>query len=76
MVRPMGRPIAKKAITLEDLREESRAPCEARNLSGRTHEWWSSRRAELESRLPENVTQGHIPRPLPARTVADIAVLR
>jgi hypothetical protein len=31
MVRPMGRPIAKKAITLEDLREESLAHCEARN---------------------------------------------
>jgi hypothetical protein len=31
MVRAMGRPIAKKAITLEDLREESLAHCEARN---------------------------------------------
>jgi hypothetical protein len=39
MVRPIGRPIAKKAIALEDLREESRAHCEARNLSGRTIEW-------------------------------------
>jgi hypothetical protein len=38
MVRPMGRPIAKKAIMLEDLREESLARCEARNLSGRTLE--------------------------------------
>jgi hypothetical protein len=76
MVRPMGRPIAKKATTLEDLREESLAHCAARNLCGRTHEWWSSRRAELESRLPENVTQDHIPRSLPARTVAEIAVLR
>jgi hypothetical protein len=38
-VRPMGRPIAKKATTLEDLREESLAHCEARNLSGRTIEW-------------------------------------
>jgi hypothetical protein len=75
MVRPMGRPIAKKATTLEDLRE-SLTHCEARNLCGRTHEWWSSRRAELESRLPENVTQGRIPRSLPARTVADIAILR
>lgn len=39
MVRPMGRPIAKKAVRLEDLREESLARCEARNLSGRTIEW-------------------------------------
>jgi hypothetical protein len=61
---------------LEDLREESLAHCEARNICGRIHEWWSCRRAELESRLPENVTQGRIPRSLPARTNVDIAILR
>ena len=72
----MGRPIAKKAIALEDLHEESRAHCEARNLAAGPLEWWSSRRAELESRLLENLTRGHIPRSLPARTVADIAALR
>ena len=34
MVRPIGRPMARKAISLEDLREEFLAHCEARNLSG------------------------------------------
>jgi hypothetical protein len=33
MVRPIGRPTAMKAISLEDLREEFLAHCEARNLS-------------------------------------------
>jgi hypothetical protein len=75
MVRPVGRPIAKKATTLEDV---ARVPGALRGPepSGRTLEWWSSRRAELESRLPENVTQGRIPRSLPARTDVEIAVLR
>lgn len=31
MVRPVGRPMARKAITLEDLREEFLVHCEARN---------------------------------------------
>jgi hypothetical protein len=35
--------MAKKAITLEDLREEFLAHCEARNLSGRTLEWYGDR---------------------------------
>jgi hypothetical protein len=43
MVRPAGRPLARRAVTLEDLREESLAHCEARNLSGRTLEWYSDR---------------------------------
>jgi site-specific recombinase XerC len=43
MVRPVGRPMARKAISLEDLREEFLAHCEARNLSGRTVEWYDDR---------------------------------
>lgn len=43
MVRPIGRPLAKKAITLEDLRQDFLAHCEARNLSERTLEWYSDR---------------------------------
>jgi integrase/recombinase XerD len=43
MVRPLGRPLARRAITLEDLREEFLAHCEARNLSGRTLEWYAER---------------------------------
>ena len=43
MTRPIGRPMARKAITLEDLREEFLAHCEARNLSGRTLEWYGDR---------------------------------
>ncbi len=43
MVRPIGRPMARKAITLEDLREEFLAHCEARNLSGRALEWYGDR---------------------------------
>ena len=43
MVRPIGRPMARKAITLEDLREEFLAHCEALNLSGRTLEWYGDR---------------------------------
>jgi hypothetical protein len=38
MVRPLGRPLARRAATLEDLREEFLAHREARNLSGRS-EW-------------------------------------
>jgi hypothetical protein len=34
MVRPVGRPMASKPTTLEDLRED----CETRNLSGKTVE--------------------------------------
>ena len=34
MVRPAGRPLARRADTLEDLRDEFLAHCEARNLSG------------------------------------------
>jgi integrase/recombinase XerD len=43
MVRPLGRPLARRADTLEDLREEFLAHCEARNLSGRTLEWYADR---------------------------------
>jgi hypothetical protein len=40
MVRPLGRPLARRADTLEDLREEFLAHCEARNLIRRTLEWY------------------------------------
>ena len=43
MVRPLGRPLARKAVTLEDLREDFLAHCEARNLSQRTLEWYGDR---------------------------------
>jgi site-specific recombinase XerD len=43
MVRPVGRPMARKPITLEDLREEFLAHCESRNLSARTLDWYSDR---------------------------------
>ncbi len=43
MVRPLGRPLARKAVTLEDLREDFLAHCEARNLSERTLEWYGDR---------------------------------
>jgi site-specific recombinase XerD len=43
MVRPLGRPLAKRAVTLDDLREEFLAHCEARNLSARTLEWYADR---------------------------------
>src|SRR6058998_3400459 len=43
MVRPLGRPLARRAATLEDLRNEFLAHCEARNLSGRTLEWYADR---------------------------------
>ncbi len=43
MVRPLGRPLARRAVTLDDLREEFLAHCEARNLSPRTLEWYADR---------------------------------
>jgi Phage integrase, N-terminal SAM-like domain len=43
MVRPLGRPLARRDGTLEDLREEFLAHCEARNLSGRTLQWYADR---------------------------------
>jgi hypothetical protein len=43
MVRPLGRPLERKAVTLEDLREDFLAHCEARNLSERTLEWYGDR---------------------------------
>ena len=43
MVRPLGRPITRSALTVEDLRQEFLAHCEARNLSGRTLEWYADR---------------------------------
>jgi hypothetical protein len=43
MVHPVGRPMERKPITLEDLREEFLARCEARNLSGRTVQWYDDR---------------------------------
>ena len=35
--------MAGKTVTLEDLREEFLAHCEARNLSGKTLEWYEDR---------------------------------
>lgn len=43
MVRPIGRPLARGAMTLEELREEFLASCEARNLRPRTLEWYEDR---------------------------------
>lgn len=43
MVRRVGQPMARKPITLGDLREEFLAHCEARNLSGKTVEWYDDR---------------------------------
>ncbi len=43
MVRPVGRPMARKPVTLEDLRQEFLAHCESRNLSGRTLDWYDDR---------------------------------
>jgi site-specific recombinase XerD len=43
MVRAIGRPMARKTVTLEDLREQFLAHCEACNLSGRTVEWYADR---------------------------------
>jgi hypothetical protein len=47
MVRPIGRPMARKTVTLEDLREEFLAHCEARNLSGKTLVWYDDRTRRL-----------------------------
>ncbi len=44
MVRPLGRPLARRTDTLKDLREEFLQHCEARNLSGRTLEWYADTR--------------------------------
>jgi hypothetical protein len=35
--------------------------------------WWSSRRDELKSQLPANMTQGVIPRSLPDHFNADLS---
>jgi hypothetical protein len=43
MVRPLGRPLARRAVTLDDLRGEFLAHCEARNLSPGTLEWYADR---------------------------------
>jgi hypothetical protein len=43
MSDPSDGPMARKTVTLEDLREEFLAHCEARNLSGRTVEWYGDR---------------------------------
>ncbi len=51
MVRPVGRPMARKPITLEDLREEFLAHCEARNLSGKTLDWYESGRSPRPTSL-------------------------
>lgn len=50
MVRPIGRPMARKSVALEDLREEFLADCEARNLSGRTVEWNGDRTRRFTDR--------------------------
>jgi hypothetical protein len=42
MVRPLGRPLARKAVTLEELREDYLAHSEARTLSERTLEWYDA----------------------------------
>jgi site-specific recombinase XerD len=43
MVRPIGRPLARTGMTLEELREEFLVHSEARNLAGRTLEWYEDR---------------------------------
>ncbi len=43
MVRPLGRPLARRDVTLDDLSEEFLAHCEARNLSARTLEGYADR---------------------------------
>jgi integrase/recombinase XerD len=43
MVRPAGRPIAARTVTVHDLREEFLARCTAKNLSSRTLEWYEDR---------------------------------
>lgn len=50
MVRPIGRPMARKSVALEDLREEFLADCEARNLGGRTVEWNGNRARRFTDR--------------------------
>jgi hypothetical protein len=38
----LGRPLARKAVTLEERREDFVARCEARTLSERTLEWYDA----------------------------------
>jgi DNA-binding MarR family transcriptional regulator len=47
MVRPVGRPLARKTVTLGELREEFLAHCEARNLSERTFDSLNARKRRL-----------------------------
>src|ERR671931_374170 len=54
MVRPLGRPMARRDVTVENLRQQSLAHCEARNLSERTLEWDADRTGRfVEGALPE-----------------------
>jgi hypothetical protein len=39
MVRPVGHPLRRRAVTIYDLREEFLARCQARNLNERTIQW-------------------------------------
>lgn len=43
MVRPVGHPLHRRAVTVHDLREEFLARCQARNLSDRTIQWYEDR---------------------------------
>ena len=43
MVRPIGRPLARRPPSVEDLCGEFLIHSEARNLSGRTLEWYEDR---------------------------------
>jgi hypothetical protein len=48
MVRPVGHPLRRRAITIHELREEFLARCEARNLSDRTIQWYEDRTGQFE----------------------------
>jgi integrase/recombinase XerD len=47
MVRPAGRPLRRRAVTIHDLREEFLARCQARNLSDRTIQWYEDRSGQF-----------------------------
>jgi hypothetical protein len=52
MARPAGRPIAVRAVTIHDLREEFLARCTAKNLSGWTLEWYEDRTRRFNRQAP------------------------
>lgn len=47
MARPAGRPLAAREPSVYDVREEFLARCRAKNLSGRTMEWYEDRTHQL-----------------------------